>query len=240
MSKRLWLAIAAMLVANQVSATSLVGDTISGSLVFDEYPGLGNALDPADGADPGPLNGDFSATSGVQPLATVTEDDSAYPEFLYSDTGSPSATDDDFLDVVGDVDASSIHIEIIDRSNAGTVPNPPGPKVPLAWTFTISGLDFDDGSTLSGATVSDNVVGFDPFQVTVLSPSAIEIKFLGRLQNPEFLGAPALQAAWSSLNHDNYLSANITLQTVPIPGAAWLFGSGLLALFAVRRRYASV
>ena len=114
--------IAGLLALASVQAhASLVGDTISGSITFTDYPTLGNCFDPVD-TNPG-CNSNFTNTSGIQPSAVVSVDDAnypdyvnnGYPEFLYSDTGASGL----FLDVgVGvDVDASSIRLDIVDRSS---------------------------------------------------------------------------------------------------------------------------
>ena len=210
---------------------SLVGDTISGSIVFTDYPGLGNCFDPVD-IDPG-CNSYFANTSGIQPNAVVSTDDASYPdylnngypEFLYSDTG-PSGL---FLDVGVDVDASSIRLDIVDRSSIA----PDVALTPLAWRIDLTGLD-DSAGDIIGAMITNQSTG-SPFTVA-FTANSLEINFLGRRDGEvaEDLD-PVLLNEWRTSGH---LYADISIQTsaVPVPPALWLFGSGLLGLVGIARR----
>lgn len=55
--------------------------------------------------------------------------------------------------------------------------------------------------------------------------------------NAILVSGSEMGAAWDSLAGTPYFETwNISLETVPVPAAAWLFGSGLLGLGAVARR----
>jgi hypothetical protein len=126
----------------------------------------------------------------------------------------------------------------LSRSNNDSVPGTPA--TPLGWTITISDLEWDVPSTLTGVSVTDNTAGVDPFVVT-WTPDTISIEFIGREGDNT-----NLDAAWITDDHTGYLSADITLQTTPLPSAIptlseWgmitffvlLIGS---ALWIIRRR----
>lgn len=224
--------IAGLLALASVQAhASLVGDTISGSITFTDYPTLGNCFDPVD-TNPG-CNSNFTNTSGIQPSAVVSVDDAnypdyvnnGYPEFLYSDTGASGL----FLDVGVDVDASSIRLDIVDRSSIA----PEIALTPLAWRIDLTGLD-DSAGDIIGAIITSQSTG-DPFTVT-FTADTLEINFLGRRASDgvEDLD-PDILNVWRTSGH---LYADISIQTsaVPVPPALWLFGSGLFGLVSVARR----
>jgi hypothetical protein len=207
---------------------SLVGDNIQGSLTFTSF-NIGNCFDPNNPKAISHCNADFTDTSGIQPLAIVSEDDSQYTEFLYSDTGPAG----DFLDVVVDVDAYHVRIEIIDRSS---IP-PEDALTPWGWTIALTDLDWNPQGNLIGADVTsykqpggDEFQTIDPF-VAAFGPDSLSINFIGRESNDS-----TLENAWKDYGH---LVAEIDLQTdqVPIPGAVWMLGSGLIGLVALGRKY---
>jgi len=208
---------------------SLVGDTIHGSIIFTSYTWIGNCFDPSNPLITSECNAVFTDTSGIQPLAMVSEDDSQYPEFLYSDTGSWGS----FLDVVVDVDSYSVHIDIIDRSS---IP-PEQAATPLAWTIALTDLDWNPQASIIGADVTsyeypggEEFDTIDPF-VTSFGQDWIDIDFVGREGDNDDL----LQA-WIDYGH---LVAVIDLQTnhVPIPSAVLLLGSGLIGIVGIRRKF---
>ena len=148
-----------------------------------------------------------------------------HPEFLYSDTGASGL----FLDVGVDVDASSIRLDIVDRSSIA----PEIALTPLAWRIDLTGLD-DSAGDIIGAIITSQSTG-DPFTVT-FTADTLEINFLGRRASDgvEDLD-PDILNVWRTSGH---LYADISIQTsaVPVPPALWLFGSGLFGLVSVARR----
>ncbi len=110
-----------------------------------------------------------------------------------------------------DIGASSILIEKIGA--AGSISDPTARRIRFDDLFT-SPVEIA-GFTLStvGSNLTSSAIAFDAHSVTV--------NFASTAWN---LGGSAL----------------ITLQTVPIPGAVWLFGSGLLGLAgtAIRKKVA--
>ena len=85
--------------------------------------------------------------------------------------------------------------------------------------LVVGSLDDSSGNPLQGVTIDTNMSGWD---VSRLSYSNNQVKF-----------------NWRDLpfTTETYFNASLDFgQTVPIPGALWLLGSGLLGLAAMRRR----
>lgn len=96
-------------------------------------------------------------------------------------------------------------------------------------TLLFSGLDFSDGSSLTGVNIVQNfdsgIYADNAFAINLLGPDAFELVF-----------SPF---AFGTVGFDNPTSDLLQLElvnTVPLPAAAWLFGSALLALFGYSRR----
>ena len=212
---------------------SLLGDTISGEITFIDYTFLGNCFGP-DPVNPG-CNSNFMNTSGVQPNAIVSESDDSYPnflnngypEFLYSDTGSSG----DFLDVAVDVDASSVRVDIVDRSSIA----PEVALTPLAWRIDLTGLNDSAGSIIGANIISQS--SSSPFTLGFTADS-LEINFLGRRAGDQVTDLD--QDMLTQWRTSGMFFANISLQTtpVPVPSALWLFGSGLIGLIGFAKRKA--
>lgn len=217
------IAIGFLVFMNSQAHASLVGQTITGSIDFTDF-NTGNCFDPSNPNSASLCNANFTNTSGIQPNAIVSEDDdnyplfanNSYPEFLYSDTGAGG----DFLDVAVDVDSSSVLVEIIDRSN--TLPE--DALTPWGWTIDLSGLD---GIIAAGIIAQSSST---PFAVN-FSSGTLSIDFIGRNHGGSL--ESGIEAQWKA---DGYLFANIALQPVPIPAAAWLFLSALSGLGVIKRR----
>ena len=53
------------------------------------------------------------------------------------------------------------------------------------------------------------------------------------------LGATFDGANWLGVEGESWMQVTLTLAPTPIPGAAWLLGSGLIGLVGIRRRFSS-
>ena len=106
-----------------------------------------------------------------------------------------------------DLDASSILISRV--GDAGTISDPTLRRIQFGNLF-VTPIEIT-GFTLitTGSTLSSSAITFDAHSVTVNFAST----------------------AWATGS-----SASIVLETVPIPAAVWLFGSGIIGLIGLARR----
>ncbi|MBG0789718.1 MAG: hypothetical protein H0S80_04380 [Desulfovibrionaceae bacterium] len=135
---------------------------------------------------------------------------------------------------------------------------------PLGWTYSES-VDFSSGgglkdyegvldaALLSGSTFTGggnpkdgiaNGTDWVEFAFTVINPGNISLDaemfapFLGRFQAVE-IPEGFIPEDWP-INADGSYAEGSTIATpTPIPGAAWLLGSGLVGLVGLRRRFSS-
>ena len=180
-----------LLLTSTFASATLVGDSVFGTLNFGGY-GATNFFDPANSFVP-------AGSSGIQPWATVSEDDSSFFEFMFQDG---------FSGINVDVDAFSIYLNQYPVAGGGSA---------NSWVVTISDLDFSDGAVLANIIVNSTIPGLS----TSFTADSVTLSY----------GGGTLPC--------NGFDANIELQTraVPLPGAVWLLGSGLLGLAGVRKRF---
>lgn len=176
--------------------------------------------------------GSYSAAAAPSPQLQVSNHpltSSTYKELfsLYVD-----------LDGSGNVQSGSFRVDGVVRTNgfpAGCTPN----------TYTCVQYD---GSTVSGGLLSGNLIDFG-WSLNTGSNGIIEFEFnnasgLIGSQGLGFTGGGMILTVSSSTLSNFGAQALTTSWTgtgfgdvfVPIPAAAWLFGSGLLALLGVARR----
>jgi len=200
---RALLGLALMSPAYVGAQSALVGTRISGSLVYDDFPQLGNCFDPSDvencrapWAQP-----PFLPSSAIQPEAIVTENDSMYPELLFDDQG--------FLSVAVDVDATAVRIRVENTSGSAADCAPYGFRVELEDLFP--------AHTILAATLQSVA----DFPGLVANPTAdgsgVEIHYPGRdFCPPQTANDLAILAAY---NDGGDLAAEIELETHKIGGA---------------------
>lgn len=106
-----------------------------------------------------------------------------------------------------------------------------------AWegTFTVTDVtgtaELDaQGNLLSWNFVNHNAVVSDSLYNLTVAGSGTDIKFTCLADNAVYCEPPDQWSVWEI--------ASVTLSQVPLPAAAWLFGSALLGLGALKRKKA--
>lgn len=112
-----------------------------------------------------------------------------------------------------------------------------------AWAHSVS-FEETAGSNNNGITIDAVSQGGEPLSLSALSENVTSFANicpdLARndnpglgLDNPGIDGNPGLDNPGRGLDNPGL---NVTPSAVPVPAAAWLFGSGLLGLVAVAKR----
>ena len=215
--------------ANTTSAT-LVGDLVHGEMLFKDFPALGNMFDPA--PKPGcPLCTvpGFPTSSSIQPLALVIEPDITFPEFIFRDVG--------LLDVIADVDETTIDVAVFNTSGSAVT------EAPLGWEIRITDMNWDSNGGLPKFLTSVSVVDdtlFPGLTASVIDAgTGILIDFPGRATGTSGTGPAGLaQQVLDAYNANGQLTATIsfTAHHMPEPSTAALLAAAALVFTCRRRR----
>jgi len=242
-------AAAIMMIGGISSAhASLVGATIRGTLDFNDFA-IGNCFDPSDVIIPGfcrPIGAtapfaEFRQTddSPNNPTSVVMDPDppavlvdplvnplGVVPEFVYDDATS--------INVSLDIDATSLEVVITNIS--GVAPT----DTPFGWTIVVSDFFNANGINISGLTPDANNASLFPGLASsvINGGDAIELFFAGRFAggtSPPISGDPDFDI-FNAFANNGELRANFAVTFVPVPAAAWLFGSAFGILGWMRRK----
>jgi hypothetical protein len=94
-------------------------------------------------------------------------------------------------------------------------------------------FDLQPGGPGSGINMYIN----DDNTFVISIPSTAEGQFYGFVADGTFTGVRLEDALGVGGFQETYYAIDVAMAPVPIPGAAWLLGSGLLGLVAIRRRF---
>jgi hypothetical protein len=152
------IAAGALLLGGSASAT-LVGDHIFGALHFGGFSDAWNFFDPLNPAG----NAVPAGSSGIQPEAVVSEDDSLFYEFGFEDV---------FSSIHVDVDGDTIRVEQLPLMGMGLANE---------WEIELTDLDWGDGHGIAGLAISTSSI--DGLE-TEATGDAVTLRFPGGMLGP--------------------------------------------------------